>query len=184
MKSLANHFLIAMPGLADENFNHSVTLICHHDDEGAMGIIINQPLRLTVQELFSENDLQTDKLRHPGQAVFFGGPVRPDHLFILHDNSQLWENTLLINNNLCLTTSTDFLTAMAAGETIDNHLVSLGYAGWGPGQLEHEMIENSWVYAVADNEIIFQTAAEKRWEEAAALAGIDLNKMTFYSGSA
>ena len=184
MKSLANHFLIAMPGLADENFNHSVTLICHHDDEGAMGIIINQPLGLTLQELFSDSGLQTDKLHHPGQAVFFGGPVRRDHLFFLHDSSQPWEQSLLINKDLYLTTSTDFLSALAAGETIDNHLVALGYAGWGPGQLEHEMIENSWVYAEANNEIIFQTAAEKRWEAAASLAGIDLNKMTYYSGSA
>ena len=184
MKSLANHFLIAMPGLADENFNHSVTLICHHDDEGAMGIIINQPLRLMLQELLRDIGMQADRLRYPDQAVFFGGPVRPDHLFVLHDSSQLWENSLLINKNLCLTTSSDFLSALAAGETINNHLVSLGYAGWGPGQLEREMIENSWVYAVADNEVIFQTPAEKRWEEAAALAGIDLNKMTYYSGSA
>ena len=173
-----------MPGLADENFSHAVTLICHHDKEGAMGIIVNQPLQLTTEELIRDSGLPTDKLHHPDRPVGFGGPVRPDHLFILHSPRQQWQNTLFINDALCLTTSSDFLKALAAGEELDKYLLTLGYAGWGPGQLEYEMTENSWVYAAVDNNVIFSIAANRRWEAAAALAGIDLHKMAYYSGKA
>ncbi|MFW2439018.1 MAG: YqgE/AlgH family protein [Arenicellales bacterium] len=184
MKSLANHFLIAMPSLQDESFAHSVTLICHHDDEGAMGVVINQPLQLTVAELFSDAGLPTENLQHPARPIWHGGPVRPDHVFALHDASHEWDNTLTIGDELRLTTSADFLEALAGGEKIANYLLALGYAGWAPSQLELEMSENAWVYAAADKQVIFETAVEKRWEAAASLAGIDLSKMSFYSGKA
>lgn len=183
VKSLANHFLIAMPGLDDENFGHSVTLICHHDDGGAMGVVINQALDLTVAELFSNAGLATDKLLHPGHPVWYGGPVRQEHLFVLHD-SQQWDNTLQINSDLYVTTSADFLEALAEGHDPGRYLLALGYAGWGASQLEYEMSENSWVYATADNEVIFNTSANRRWNAAASLADIDLSKMSYYSGKA
>lgn len=184
VKSLTSHFLIAMPGLDDENFGHSVTLICHHDDEGAMGVVINQPLDVTIAELFSNTGLATDRLLHPDHPVWFGGPVRQQHLFVLHDSNHTWDNTLQINNDLCLTTSADFLDALAAGQELGRYLLALGCAGWAPAQLEYEMSENSWVYAPADNELIFNTSTDKRWESAARLAGIDLSKMSYYSGKA
>ena len=184
MKSLANNFLIAMPGLDDKNFSHSVTLICHHDDEGAMGVVINQPLDLSMAELFNTAGFATDKLLHPGHPVWYGGPVRQEHLFVLHDSQQQWDNTFQINNDLFLTTSVDFLEAMAEGHEPDHYLLALGCAGWAPAQLEHEMLENSWVYAAADNEVIFNTSASSRWENAAKLADIDLSKMSYYSGKA
>jgi putative transcriptional regulator len=184
VKSLANHFLIAMPGLNDENFGHSVTLICHHDDEGAMGVVINQQLDISVAELFNNAGLATAKLLHPGHPVWFGGPVSQEHLFVLHDCVHKWENTLHINDDLCLTTSADFLEALAAGQEPGQYLLALGCAGWGPDQLEHEMSENSWVYATADNEVIFSTPSSDRWQAAARLADIDLSKMSYYSGKA
>jgi len=184
VKSLANHFLIAMPGLNDENFGHSVTLICHHDDEGAMGVVINQPLDVSVAELFNNAGLATSKLLYPGHPVWFGGPVRQEHLFVLHDSSNMWDNTLQINHNLCLTTSVDFLDALAGGREPGQYLLALGCAGWAPEQLEYEMSENSWVFATADNEVIFNTPAGDRWEAAARLADIDLTKMSYYSGKA
>lgn len=184
MKSLANHFLIAMPALDDENFGHSVTLICHHDDEGAMGVVINQPLDISVAELFSNAGLATGKLLHPGHPVWFGGPVRQQHLFVLHDQNHKWDNTLQINDDLYLTTSADFLEALTEGREFGHYLLALGCAGWAPGQLEYEMSENSWVYAIADNKVIFNTQAENRWEAAASLANIDLTKMSYYSGKA
>jgi putative transcriptional regulator len=183
VKSLANHFLIAMPGLEDENFSHSVTLICHHDEEGAMGVVINQALDLTVAELFSKAGLATDKLLHPSDFVWHGGPVRQEHLFVLHD-SQQWNNTLQINSNLYLTTSADFLEALAEGQEPGRYLLALGCAGWGASQLEYEMSENAWVYAAVDNEVIFNISADRRWNAAASLAGIDLSKMSYYSGKA
>ncbi len=173
-----------MPRLQDENFAHSVTLICHHDDDGAMGIIINQPLQLNVAELFSNAGLPTENLQLPADSIWHGGPVRLDHVFALHDASHEWENTLQIGDELSLTTSADFLEALAEGEKIDHYLLALGYAGWASSQLELEMSENSWVYATADNQVIFETAVEKRWEVAASLAGIDLSKMSYYSGKA
>ena len=173
-----------MPSLQDENFAHSVTLICHHDDEGAMGVVINKPLQLSVAELFTDAGLATENLQHPADSIWHGGPVRPDHVFALHDASHQWDNTLKIGDELCLTTSVDFLEALAEGEKIDHYLLALGYAGWASSQLELEMSENAWVYAAADSKVIFETAVDKRWEAAAKLAGIDLNKMSFYSGKA
>ena len=184
MKSLSNHFLIAMPALDDENFGHSVTLICHHDEEGAMGVVINQPLDLSVAELFSNAGLKTNKLLHPEHSVWYGGPVRQDNLFILHDTPQLWQQSMQINNNLNLTTSIDYLEALADGMEAGHHLLALGCAGWEAGQLEYEMAENSWVYAAAQNDIIFNTPSERRWQAAASLADIDLSKMSYYSGQA
>ncbi len=184
MKSLSNHFLIAMPTLDDENFGHSVTLICHHDDEGAMGVVINQPLDLSVAELFSNAGLATDKLLHPEHSVWYGGPVRQENLFILHDSQQQWEQTIRVSKDLNLTTSADFLEALADGMETEHYLLALGCAGWAPGQLEYEMSENSWVYAAADNNIIFSTSSKHRWQAAASLADIDLSKMSYYSGQA
>ncbi len=174
-----------MPALQDETFSHSVTLICHHDDAGAMGIIINQPLQLDLNELFSNAGLATEKLKQPGAPVWHGGPVQQDHVFALHEASlQQWENTQTVSDELSLTTSADFLEALAAGKKTGHYLLALGYAGWASAQLEHEMSENSWVYAEANKEIIFETAVENRWKAAAALANIDLSKMSYYSGSA
>lgn len=173
-----------MPSLQDENFSHSVTLICHHDDEGAMGIIINQPLQLSVNELFSDAELPTENLQLPADTIWHGGPVRQDHVFALHDASHEWDHTLQIGDDLRLTTSVDFLQALAKGEQIDHYLLALGYAGWASSQLEIEMSDNAWVYAAADKKLIFETAVEKRWQAAAGLAGIDLNKMSYYSGKA
>ena len=184
VKSLANHFLIAMPSLEDENFGHSVTLICHHDDEGAMGVVINQPLDVSVAELFSNASLATGQLLHPAHPVWFGGPVRQEHLFVLHDKEHKWDNTLQVSDDLYLTTSADFLEALTDGQELGQYLLALGCAGWAPGQLEHEMSENSWVYATADNQLIFNTPTSERWESAARLADIDLTKMSYYSGKA
>ena len=141
MKSLANHFLIAMPGLIDEDFGLSVTLICHHDSEGAMGVVINQQLDVSVAELFNNDGLATDQLVHPGHPVWFGGPVRQEHVFVLHDSNHMWNNTLLINDDLCLTTSADFLETLAEGQDPGKYLLALGCAGWAPDQLEYDMSE-------------------------------------------
>lgn len=173
-----------MPSLQDEDFSHSVTLICHHDEEGAMGIVINQPLQLSVAELFNDAGFATEKIEYPAASVWHGGPVRPDHVFALHGADQDWENTLHIGDDLRLTTSADFLDALEAGKKMGNFLLAMGFAGWAPSQLEYEMSENSWLYAAADKQVIFETAVQKRWQAAAGLVGIDLNKMSYYSGKA
>ena len=149
-----------------------------------MGVVINQPLDVSVAELFNNAGLATGKLLHPVHPVWFGGPVRQQNLFVLHDQNHKWDNTLQINDDLYLTTSADFLEALTEGRELGNYLLALGCAGWAPGQLEYEMSENSWVYAIVGNKVIFNTPAENRWEAAASLAKIDLTKMSHYSGKA
>lgn len=184
MQSLSNHFLIAMPDLRDENFERSVTLIVQHDEQGAMGLVINQPLDLQLIDLLDDAQIDSHFLQRRQQSVWSGGPVRMEQGFVLHDKPGVWQHTLKVSDELFVTTSRDLLEALASGLELENYLVLLGYAGWGAGQLEQEMAQNSWVYARASNEVIFNTPVNQRWERAAALAGIDLSRMSSYSGKA
>ena len=184
MQSLTNHFLIAMPSLSDPNFHQSVTLICAHDEQGCMGIVINQPLDMSLAELFSGVDMSAKKLTQPGQAIWLGGPVRTEQAFVLHRPCGDWENSLTVSDELQLTTSRDLLDALADGLDVPDCLVALGYAGWDSGQLEAEMADNAWVFAEANPDLIFNSPVEQRWARAARLAGIDLNRMSTETGHA
>ncbi len=184
MQSLTNHFLIAMPSLQDPNFHQSVTLICAHDEQGCMGIVVNQPVDMSLAELFSGVNMEADKLVHPDQAIWLGGPVRTEQAFVLHRPCGEWENSLSISEDLQLTTSRDLLDALADGLDVPDCLIALGYAGWDSGQLEREMADNAWVYAAADPELVFRTPVEQRWSAAARLAGIDLSRMSTETGHA
>jgi putative transcriptional regulator len=184
MQSLTNHFLIAMPELHDENFERSVTLIVQHDEQGAMGLVVNQPLDLQLVDLLKDAQIDSHFLQRKDQLVWCGGPVRMEQGFVLHDKPGLWQHTLEVSDQLYVTTSRDLLEALASGLELENYLVMLGYAGWGAGQLEQEMAQNSWVFAEASSEVIFDTPVSQRWSRAAALAGIDLSRMSNYSGKA
>lgn len=182
--SLRDHFLLAMPSLSEGIFSHSITYICEHGESGAMGIVINQPLELSVGEIFEH--LQIDSLRDFSEMpVMAGGPVQIDHGFVLHrgcDNS--WEASLKVTDEITLTTSRDILRAIAHGTGPAEHLIALGYAGWSAGQLEQELAENSWLSLPADSEIIFSTPAELRLNKAAAQLGIDMNLISGEAGHA
>ncbi|TNJ35344.1 YqgE/AlgH family protein [Arenimonas terrae] len=180
---LANHFLIAMPALEDPNFQRSVTLICQHDAEGAMGIVINRVADYTLGELLAQMELSADE----GLAavpLVAGGPVQPDRGFVLHDDPRDWSSTLRFGDGLAVTTSRDILTAMAGGDGPGNVLVALGYAGWTAGQLEAELAENSWLTVPADRDILFHRPLDQRWQAAAFSAGVDLARLTGYAGHA
>jgi putative transcriptional regulator len=181
---LKNHFLIAMPTLMDPNFFHSVTYICEHNDQGAMGIVINQPVELTLGEVVEHLGLPTSDGAQLQQSVYRGGPVETERGFVLHRPVGHWESTLSITKTIGLSTSNDIVEALATGQGPKHCLVALGYAGWGAGQLEQELAENSWLSAPADEKVLFDTDADKRWEAAAALMGIDIKQLTGAMGHA
>lgn len=180
---LANQLLIALPALADPNFARSVALICQHDDDGAMGVLLNRASEYTLGDVLAQMQIETDDESLRNQIVLAGGPVHPERGFVLHDGGD-WDSTLAIADNLRLTTSRDILEAMARGEGPAQVIVALGCAGWGAGQLEHELGENSWLTAPSDAELLFDLPLEQRWQAAAGRIGVDMTRMADYAGHA
>ena len=181
---LRGHFLLAMPSLSEGIFSHSITYICEHGESGAMGIVINQPLELSVAEIFDHLQI-TSSEDYSQMPVMAGGPVQVDHGFVLHRNCDThWEANLKVNAEITLTTSRDILRAIATGDGPQDHLIALGYAGWSAGQLEHELAANSWLSLPANGDIIFSTHYSQRLGAAAALLGIDMNLISGQAGHA
>ena len=181
---LKDHFLLAMPGLSEGIFSHSITYICEHGESGAMGIVINQPLDLSIGEIFEHLQI-TSEQDFSNEPVMAGGPVQIDHGFVLHRQcADRWEASLKVTEEITLTTSRDILRAIAREEGPEEHLIALGYAGWSAGQLEQELTENSWLTLPANSDIIFSTPATDRLGAAAALLGIDMNLISVQAGHA
>jgi len=183
-ESLANQLLIAMPSMADPNFSSTVTLICEHNDEGALGIVINRPMTMKLAGLFEQLDLEDPDPGTADDPVLMGGPVGPERGFVLHDTSHSYENSLPVSDDICLTLSRDVIDAMATGDGPDKTLVALGYAGWEAGQLEHEMLANSWLNVPATPDIVFDMPFNDRWSAAAREIGIDISRMSTDAGHA
>lgn len=181
MNSLRNHFLVAMPSLSESVFSHSITYICDHTEDGAMGLIINQPLKLTLDEVFTQLGFKAANI---DQAVLSGGPVETERGFVLHDAQSAWGSTMPVTDEISLTASKDVLRAISQGEGPEKYQVMLGYAGWGGGQLEEEISNNAWLTVEADSAIIFDTAPDQRWSRVASNLGIDLNLLTATAGHA
>jgi putative transcriptional regulator len=182
--SLRDHFLLAMPSLSEGIFSQSITYICEHGESGAMGIVINQPLELSVAEIFEHLQIKPSR-DFSDLPVMAGGPVQIDHGFVLHRNcSSSWESSLKITTEITLTTSCDILRAIAEGNGPADHLIALGYAGWAAGQLEQELADNSWLTLPAEGDIIFNTPPQQRLDAAAALLGIDINLISGAAGHA
>jgi putative transcriptional regulator len=185
MDTLQDHFLIAMPALGDPNFSGTVTYLCQHSDEGAVGIVINKPLEIHVAEVFRQLAFDVSNENHEDQRVLGGGPVRPDRGFVLHRSDTDFESTFdTTSSEIKVTVSKDILRSMAQGKGPEPALVALGYASWTAGQLESELAANAWLSAPADPVIVFDTPFQNRWAASAALLGIDLNQLTSYSGNA
>ncbi len=172
-----------MPGLSDPNFQQSVTYICEHHENGAMGIIINQPLGVTMKELFSHLDLKVNDATNE-DPLFLGGPVQKERGFVLHSGDRIWESTMQIAEGIKLTGSKDILEDIAKDQGPDKVMIALGYAGWDAGQLEAEIAANSWLTVPADQQILFDLESDKRWTSAARKLGIDVNLMTNQPGHA
>lgn len=182
--SLANQFLIAMPALADPNFVHSVTYICEHTEEGAMGIVINRPIDLTLGEVLKHMEIEPEPGVEMDHQVLLGGPVQPEHGFVLHTPVGEWGSSLQVTDGIAVTTSQDILSAIARGRGPEHFVVALGYAGWGAGQLEQEIADNAWLSGPANPDILFQSPFDQRWPSAAALLGVDLNLLSSDIGHA
>lgn len=179
MNSLKGYFLIAMPSLMDPHFFRSVTYLCDHTEEGALGIVINQPLaNLRLANILEQMGIQTEYPEIENHIVFSGGPVHPERGFILHESGKKWQSTTEVNDTIALTTSPDILQAIARNEGPNHKLIALGYANWEQGQLEKEMSENAWLYAPANIDILFHMSIEYRWKAAAALMGVDVDRLS------
>jgi putative transcriptional regulator len=181
---LAGQFLIAMPGLEDPNFRQSVTLLCEHNAEGAMGVVVNRPAELSLGELAHHVGLKVARAEVARRPVYNGGPVRPEACVILHRPRGRWASTLPVGTGLGLTGSMDVLEAIAADAGPTEYLACLGYAGWGPGQLEEEVKANAWLTAPGDPAIMFELPHEARWRAAAAAIGVDIALLSGQAGQA
>ncbi|MCW8943851.1 MAG: YqgE/AlgH family protein [Sedimenticola sp.] len=181
---LTNQFLIAMPGLEDTNFHHTVTYLCQHGEEGAMGIVINRPSGLRLNDILDQLDISNSDFPSAEQIIYIGGPVQTDRGFVLHTQDGNWDSTLKITPDISITTSRDILEAIAHGKGPEKSLIALGYAGWGEGQLEQEISANAWLNGPAPENVLFDLPAEARWEAAAKALGIDLNLLSGEAGHA
>ena len=181
---LDDQMLVAMPGMADPNFARSVTLLCQHTSEGAIGITINRESDFLLGDIFDQLDLACEDERLRGQLVLDGGPVHRDRGFVLHTPREDFESSLGLGNDIMVTTSRDVLESIAAGKGPEQFLVALGYAGWGDGQLEDEMRQNAWLSVPADRAIIFDAPLADRWNRAVANLGVDISNLHDVGGHA
>ncbi len=182
--SLKNQFLVAMPGLEDDNFSHTVSLLCEHNDKGAIGLIINRPTDLTLTAMLDQMGVKHDATGVADHVVFWGGPVQPERGFVVHKGPGGWESCMPISKDLYITTSRDVLAAIGEGRGPKEFLVTLGYAGWGAGQLETEILANSWLNTPVDPNVLFTTPARSRWQSATRLLGLDVTQLSSGAGHA
>ncbi|MDX1588393.1 MAG: YqgE/AlgH family protein [Oleiphilaceae bacterium] len=178
---LGNHFLMATPYLEDPRFGGSLTLICEHNAQGAMGLVINQPLQLTMADVLSQLSLAGGPSQEP---VYAGGPVMSERGFVLHRPHGAWQNTLKVSPTLAMTSSRDILEAIAVGEGPADYLMILGYAGWRAGQLEEELSGNAWLTGPADEQILFSVPPEQRLAAAMKKLGVDPSHLSGSIGHA
>ena len=176
--NLTHHFLIAMPSMADPHFARSLTYICEHNEQGALGVMVNRPTEMTLKTLFEQIEIPLCDDGRAELPVYFGGPVQVDRGFVLHRPAGAWQSTLSINDGVGLTTSRDVLQAVGEGKGPDQILVSLGYAGWAPGQLEQELSQNAWLTVAADVNVIFNLPSEQRFAAAMDLLGVDPTRLS------
>ena len=181
--SLRGHFLMATPVIGSGFFNRSLTYLCHHDEQGAMGIVVNHCLDVGLSDMLTHLDIEISSAC-PATSILAGGPVATDHGFVLHRGEPRWEGSQPVTDEISLTGSRDILCAIAAGEGPEDYLVALGYAGWSAGQLEAEMAENSWLTVLADVDILFRSAAEDRLTAAGRQLGIDIDLLSSEAGHA
>lgn len=181
---LTNHFLIAMPNLADPNFFHTVTYLCEHNAEGAMGLVINRPIGLQFEDLLAQLELETADPQIAQLPIYQGGPVQTERGFVLHNNEGQWSSSIQVSDKIVMTVSQDIIEAIALGEGPRDYLIALGYAGWGDGQIEEELAGNTWLNGPAEAGIIFDLPVEQRWSAAAAHLGVELSRLSTDVGHA
>jgi len=182
--NLTGHFLIAMPAMTDPRFAKSVTYICEHNADGAIGLVINRPIDMTYTALFQQINLDLSNNPIAQEQVHFGGPVQPERGFVLHQPPGDWDSTIAITGDTALTTSKDIPEAVANGTGPEKILLTLGYAGWSPGQLEQEMGQNAWLTVPANEAVIFDIPSSGKLNAAMGLLGLDFARLSDEAGHA
>jgi putative transcriptional regulator len=175
MDSLQNYLLIASPSMEDPYFARTVTYICEHNKDGAMGLVINQPVGMKLKELVKQVDEKADVIDEKAQDIILaGGPVSQDRGFILHTSQPGWSSSLTMTSEIMVTTSKDIISSLGNNNAPEKSLIMLGYAGWTAGQLEEEIQTSSWLMVEADTDILFDVPIHKKWETAVQRLGIDV----------
>lgn len=171
-----------MPSLVDSDFSRTVTYICEHSDDGAMGFVVNRPLNLSLGTVLQQVQIEPSNPQIALQPIYLGGPVRRERLFVIHQPDWRGEMTLPVGDKLAVTASRDILAAIAHGDFPGQTFITLGYAGWSKGQLEDELAANAWLSGEADQRVIFDTPNEQRWQAAAASLGVDVSRLSIEVG--
>lgn len=185
LASLKDHFLLSMPHLESDYFSASLIYLCEHNDDGAMGFVINKPTELNLGEVLAQLELDCSTYSLSHQPVYLGGPVSEDRGFLLHSpKAGTWTSTLEITDSLSLSTSMDLLSELAAGQGPEQFIFALGYSGWAPGQLEQEIGANLWLSCPASLDILFAPEPTQKLTLAASALGIDLNLLSTQAGHA
>ncbi|GAA5162639.1 YqgE/AlgH family protein [Viridibacterium curvum] len=182
--NLTHHFLIAMPAMEDPDFSRSLVYIAEHNDDGALGVVINRPIDLTLEGLFERVEIPLEVKDLAEQPVYFGGPVQTDRGFVLHRPAGKWQSSLKVNGEIALTSSKDILEAMGTSGEPGEVIITLGYSGWNAGQLEDELAQNAWLTVAADTQIIFEMPPEERLSAAMQLLGVDFANLSDVAGHA
>ncbi|SMN02292.1 UPF0301 protein YqgE [uncultured Candidatus Thioglobus sp.] len=187
--ALENQFLVSTPQLHNSNFKQAVILMCKHDHKGSVGIVINRLTEHLIGDIFEQLGIDISSDHYSNKPVLDGGPIYPDLGLIVHNkkfksSTEAWESSIDIGEQLRLTSSKDILADMARGEGPEKAFMSLGYAGWAPGQLEKEIQENAWFTTPADHEILFSGEMGNKWQRSAQLLGIDPNNFSAQVGHA
>ena len=182
--SLQNYMLLSMPQLDDEPFKRSVVYICEHNEQGAMGLIINRANEVEFADILPQLNISEEQATNTHQTIYSGGPVKPENGFVLHTPlaDKQWQSSIKVGRNLCLTTSVDVIDDIAHNTGPEHSLIALGYAGWAAGQLEQEIAGNSWLCCPFDADILFATPTEQRFTAAARLLGVDMNLISTQVG--
>ncbi len=181
---LSGQLLVAMPGMQDPRFAKSVIYMCAHSSDGAMGLVINRVIEsLTFPDLLEQLGIDLSGVNEQ-ISIHFGGPVEAGRGFVLHTPDYAQEATLVVDGDIALTATIDILKAIAGGEGPKRHLLALGYAGWGPGQLDSEIMRNGWLHVNSDNELVFDLDLDTKWERAMGKLGIDPRMLSEEAGHA
>ena len=182
--SLRNHLLIAMPSIHDPGFEHAVIYVCEHQAQGSVGLIINRPMIHPLGLVFDQLHIQPIRVEQMQRPLLFGGPMQPERGFVIHRPFGHWHSSLLLSDEVTLTTSNDIIRALADDVGPKDVLVALGFVGWNAAQLEKEMLNNSWLVCPYKSELLFEVPFEQRWDRAALTIGVNMNQLVEGAGHA
>ncbi|MFK8081058.1 MAG: YqgE/AlgH family protein [Granulosicoccus sp.] len=182
--NLTHHFLVSMPQMQDDCFRNSVIYVLDHGEQGAFGVVINHALGMDFESLLAQIDIKLDNESARNATVLRGGPVDEDHGLVLHEPGPGFDTTRNFPDGVSLSSSRDVLEAIARGDEPSTYLVVLGHSGWAPGQLEMEVVKNSWLTCTADTDILFRTPIKDRRQAVASLIGVDMSNLVGHSGHA